>query len=48
VLRLRDLEAWGRRNSPFSLLMDVVEEPFSFRDSVGEVLSSEDCPVGDF
>jgi hypothetical protein len=48
VLRLSEREAWGRRNEPFSLLIDVVEEPFSLRDSVGEVLSSDDCPVGDF
>ncbi len=48
MLRLRDLEAGGRLKSPFSFWAEVVDEPFSFRDSVGEVRSSEDWPVGDF
>lgn len=46
VLRLKDLEADGRWNSGESLVTELVDEPFPFRDSVGE-RPSEDCPVGD-
>ena len=47
VLRLKDLDACGRRKSPCSLVADV-EDSFSFRDSVGDLLSSDEFPAGDF
>ena len=47
MLRLRDLDAWGRWNSLVSFARDGVDEAFSFRDSVGD-RSPDDRLGGDF
>jgi hypothetical protein len=46
VFRLNDLCGCGRWKSPLSLV-ELVDEPFSLRDSVSD-RPSEDCSVGDF